>query len=156
MRAADDAAVADHVALMREAMIHVLRTDAFGQPVLPGSAAVIDYLTMMLGHEPVEQIRILFLNAGNRLISDDLMWRGCVDTAPLYPREVMRRALDLGAVSLILVHNHPSGDPRPSLTDIRITEELSRAGATLGVTLLDHLVIARTGHVSFRAKGLLG
>jgi DNA repair protein RadC len=154
-RTTGDAAIAEHVSLMREAMLHTLRVDAFTQPVLSGSAAVIDYLSALLVHEPVEQIRILFLNSGNRLISDETMWRGCVDTAPVYPREVMRRALELGAVSLILVHNHPSGDPKPSLTDIRITEDLRQAGTAIGVALLDHLVIARTGHVSFRAQGLL-
>ncbi len=148
-------AVAGHVALLREAMIHALKADAFTQPILSSSAAVVDYLTAVLAHEPVEQIRILFLNTGNRLIRDEVMWRGCVDTAPVYPREVMRRALDLGAVSLILVHNHPSGDPKPSLTDIRTTDDLRQAGAPLGVALLDHLVIARAGYVSFKAQGLL-
>lgn len=146
---------ADHIVLMREAMLHMLKAEAYAQPLLPSSSAVVDYLTAALAHEPVEQIRILFLNAKNRLIRDEVMWRGCVDTAPIYPREVMRRALDLGAVSLILVHNHPSGDPQPSLADIGMTKDLRRSGEALGVVLLDHLIIARSGHVSFKARGLM-
>jgi DNA repair protein RadC len=146
---------AHHIALMREAMLHMLKTDAYSQPVLSSSSVVVDYLMAALAHEPVEQIRILFLNARNGLIRDEVMWSGCVDTAPIYPRQVMRRALDLGAVSLILVHNHPSGDPQPSLADIGMTKDLRRSGEALGVELLDHLIIARSGHVSFRARGLM-
>jgi DNA repair protein RadC len=98
---------------------------------------------------------VLYLNTRNMLILDDLVGEGSIDEAAIHPREVIRRALDLGAVALILVHNHPSGSPQPSRADIEITNRISEAGRLLGVTVHDHVVIGREGHVSLRAKGLI-
>jgi len=116
---------------------------------------LLDYCTARLAHEKVEQTRVLFLDTRNRLIKDERQNRGTVNHTPLYPREVVRRALELGATAIILVHNHPSGDPEPSRADIDMTKEVQEAAGKLGIVLHDHLVIGRDGHVSFRSQGLL-
>ena len=108
-----------------------------------------------MGHEKVEQTRVLFLDRKNRLIADERQNRGTVDHTPLYPREVVKRALELGATAIILVHNHPSGDPTPSRADIDVTKEVQEAAAKLGIALHDHLIISREGPASFKNLGLL-
>ena len=102
-----------------------------------------------------EEFRILFLDKKNQLLADEVQGVGTVDHAPVYPREVMRRALELGATALILVHNHPSGDPSPSTADIAMTTQIATLGKALNVVVHDHLVVGRQGHVSFRALNLL-
>ena len=102
-----------------------------------------------------EQFHILFLDTKNQIIADEQQQTGTIDHAPVYPREVIKRALELSAAAIILVHNHPSGDPRPSVADIDITRKIAQAGSELGVVVHDHLVIAHGGHVSFRSEGLL-
>ncbi len=114
-----------------------------------------EYLTAAMARDPVEQFRVIFLDGKNRLISDEVQARGTVDQAPIYPREVMKRALELHATALILVHNHPSGDPTPSRLDIEMTAEVDQAAAALGITLHDHLIIGRNTPLSFRREGLL-
>lgn len=131
-----------------------------GQPlmnrqVLSGWQALLDYCHAALAHLPVEVVRVLYLDRKNRLIQDEAQGRGTVDHTPLYPREVVKRALDLGASALIVVHNHPSGDPTPSEADIRVTNQLKDAAAALGIVLHDHIIVGRQGHTSFRATGLL-
>jgi DNA repair protein RadC len=108
-----------------------------------------------MGHEKVEQFRIIFLDKKNQVIADELQQRGTVDHTPVYPREVVKRALELGATAIILVHNHPSGDPTPSSADIRMTQEVREAAERLGIVIHDHLVIGRNGHASFKSLGLL-
>jgi DNA repair protein RadC len=108
-----------------------------------------------MGHGKVEQFHLLFLDRKNRLIADEAQQRGTVDHTPVYPREVVKRALELGASALILVHNHPSGDPTPSSADIAMTREVREAAEKLGISVHDHVVIAKGGHASFRALGLL-
>ena len=108
-----------------------------------------------MAHEKREQFRVLFLNRKNQLIADEVQQVGTVDHAPVYPREIVKRALEHGATALILVHNHPSGDPTPSDSDIAMTEEIIRAARTLDVVVHDHLIIAKSGHASFKAMGLL-
>ncbi|WPZ36789.1 DNA repair protein RadC [Thalassobaculum sp. OXR-137] len=125
------------------------------RPVLSGWKQLLDYCHAAMAHEPVEVVRVLYLDKKNRLIQDELQGRGTIDHTPLYPREVVKRALDLGASALIVVHNHPTGDPTPSQADISTTAQLKEAAATLGIVLHDHLIVARHGHVSFRSKGLL-
>jgi len=124
-------------------------------PVVGSWQALIDYLTIDMAHLTVERVRVLYLNARNMLILDDLVGEGSIDEAAIHPREVIRRALDLGATAVILVHNHPSGSPQPSRADIEITNRIAEAGRLLGVTVHDHVVIGREGHVSLRAKGLI-
>lgn len=124
-------------------------------PVIGSWQALIDYLHIDMAHLTVERVRVLYLNAQNMLILDDHVGDGSVDEAAIHPREVIRRALDIGATALILVHNHPSGSPQPSRADIDITNRIAEAGRLLGIVVHDHIVIGREGHVSLRAKGLI-
>ncbi len=105
--------------------------------------------------QPLETRKLLFLDKKNRLIADELQQRGTVDHTPVYPREVIKRALELGASALILVHNHPSGDTTPSKADIEMTREIQEAAAKLGISVHDHIVISKSGHNSFKSLGLL-
>ena len=123
-------------------------------PVLTNWQQLIDYCHAALAHEKTEQFRILFLDRKNVLIADEVQQRGTIDHTPVYPREVMKRALELDAAALILVHNHPSGDPKPSRDDIEMTREIKAAAEALGIAIHDHLVIGRKGHASFRSLGL--
>ena len=116
---------------------------------------LIDYLHIDMAHLTVERVRVLYLNAQNRLILDHHAGDGSVDEAAIHPREVIRRALDVGATALILVHNHPSGSPQPSRADIQITQRIAEAGRLLGVTVHDHVIVGREGHISLRAQGLV-
>ena len=125
------------------------------QPVLASWQALIDYLTIDMAHLTVERVRVLYLNVQNRLILDHHVGDGSIDEAAIHPREVIRKALDLGASALILVHNHPSGSPQPSRADIQITQRIAEAGRLLGVVVHDHVIVGREGHVSLKAKGLI-
>jgi DNA repair protein RadC len=125
------------------------------QPVLGSWQALIDYLTIDMAHLTVERVRVLYMNHQNMLIDDQHVGDGSVDEAAIHPREVIRRALDLGATALILVHNHPSGSPQPSRADIQITNRIAEAGRLLGIVVHDHVIIGREGHVSLKAKGLI-
>ncbi len=124
-------------------------------PVLGSWQALIDYLTIDMAHLTVERVRVLYLNSQNLLIHDEHVGDGSLDEAAIHPREVIRRALDLGAAALILVHNHPSGSPEPSRADIAITNRIAEAGRLLGISVHDHVIIGREGHVSLKAKGLI-
>jgi DNA repair protein RadC len=131
------------------------RTQLREQPVLGSWQALIDYLTIDMAHLTVERVRVLYLNAKNMLIHDEHVGDGSIDEAAIHPREVIRRALDLGATALILVHNHPSGSPQPSRADIQITNRIAEAGRLLGISVHDHVIIGREGHVSLKAQGLI-
>lgn len=133
----------------------LLGAPLLNRPVLSGWKQLLDYCHAAMAHEPVEVVRVLYLDKKNRLVQDELQGRGTIDHTPLYPREVVKRALELGASALIVVHNHPTGDPTPSQADISTTSQLKEAAATLGIVLHDHLIVARQGHTSFRAKGLI-
>jgi DNA repair protein RadC len=113
------------------------------------------YLRTAMAHEPREQFRVLFLDRKNQLIADEAMNEGTVDHAPVYPREVVRRALELSASALILAHNHPSGDPTPSRADIDMTREVIEAAKVLRLSVHDHVIVGRDGLTSFRAQGLI-
>ncbi len=125
------------------------------RPALSSWAALIDYCTAAMARSPHEEFRVLFLDRKNVLIADEVQSRGTVDHTPVYPREIVKRALELGASALILVHNHPSGDPTPSRADIEMTREVAAAAKALKIAVHDHLVIGRSGHASFKALGLL-
>ncbi|PWC27228.1 RadC family protein [Teichococcus aestuarii] len=137
------------------AALRLLRAELRDQPVLDNWERLLGYLNAALARERVEQFRVLFLDSRNRLLADEAQARGTVNHTPVYPREVMRRALELHATALIVVHNHPSGDPTPSEADRAMTAELQRAAAALGLALHDHLVIGNGRHFSFRQAGLL-
>ncbi|MFL1461522.1 DNA repair protein RadC [Roseococcus sp. DSY-14] len=124
-------------------------------PVLHNWERLQSYLTAALARERTEQFRVLFLDSRNRLLADEVMGAGTVNHAPVYPREVMRRAIELHATALVLVHNHPSGDPTPSRADVEMTREVAEAARLLGLTLHDHLVVGRGGTASLRQLGLM-
>ncbi len=123
--------------------------------VISSWTALLDYVRVALQHESREQFRVLFLDKKNQLIADEVMGHGTVDHAPVYPREVIKRALELAASAIILVHNHPSGDPTPSQADIDMTRQVMEAGRILKVAVHDHLVVGRDGVASFRSLGLI-
>lgn len=137
------------------AAAHLLAVPLHSRPVLSGKPALLDYCRAVMAFETVETARVFYLDRKNRLLADEAQSRGSVDHAPLYPRELVKRALELGASALIVVHNHPSGDPTPSPADITATHQLRDAAAALGLVLHDHLIVARSGHTSLREHGLL-
>lgn len=139
-----------------EAALKRVAKGAIGKrPVLSSWTAVIDYCRMAMAFAEREQFRILFLDKKNALIADEVQQTGTVDHTPVYPREVMRRALELSATALILVHNHPSGDPTPSGADMRMTRELVDIAKPLGISIHDHIIVGRDGHASFKGLGLI-
>jgi len=141
--------------LVREGAIKLSQDKILGKPVIGSWQALIDYCKMAMTHLKKEQFRILYLNRKNILISDELQQEGTVDHTPVYPREVIKRALELGASALILVHNHPSGDPTPSRDDIEMTKEIVEAGKKLDVLVHDHIIVGKGNYSSFKSLGLL-
>lgn len=135
--------------------LRLLKQDAFKGTIISNWDKLLDYCQAAMGRAEIEQFRLLFLNAKNALIADEIQQQGTINHTPLYPREVIKRALDLHATSIIMVHNHPSGDPTPSQDDIAMTNNVKDAGAKLGITLHDHLIIGLGSYVSFKSKGLL-
>lgn len=140
---------------VQAAATRLARSEVMNQPVLNSWDRLVGYLAVAIARERVEQFRILFLDSKNRLIADEAQARGTVNHTPVYPREVVRRALELQATALILVHNHPSGDPTPSRADIEMTAEIKAAAATIGIVVHDHLIIGNGRHLSLRREGLL-
>jgi len=141
--------------LVHELAQRIGREPAAKRTVISSWSALLAYVRVALQHEPREQFRVLFLDHKNQLILDEVMNQGTINHAPVYPREVVRRALELSASSVILVHNHPSGDPTPSQADIDVTRQVVEAARVLGVSVHDHLVVGRDGVVSFKSKGLM-
>ena len=137
------------------AAVRLARTAVADKPVIGSWNHLLDYCRASMARAAVEQFRVLFLDRKNRLIADEVQQTGTVDHTPVYPREIMKRALELGASAVILVHNHPSGDPTPSRADIEMTREIKTAAGALGISIHYHLVIGRKGHASFRSLGLL-
>jgi DNA repair protein RadC len=135
--------------------IRMLRAGVIDKPVISSWNALIDYCTAQMAFGEIEQFRILFLDKKNKLIADEAQQKGTVDHTPVYPREVAKRALELNASALIMVHNHPSGDPSPSRADIDMTQKVKAAVEAVGLVLHDHIVIGRGGHLSFRRDGLV-
>jgi DNA repair protein RadC len=146
-------AVALDLKVIAAAAHRMLRSDLKARQVLSSWAQVIDYCRAAMAFEEREQFRILFLDKKNALIADEVQQTGTVDHTPVYPREVVKRALDLSATAIVLVHNHPSGDPTPSRADIGMTKEIIEAGKRLGITVHDHIIIGKKGHASM--KGLM-
>lgn len=141
--------------MIREGALKLSQEQILGKPVVSSWQALLDYCRASMAFHHKEQFRILFLNRKNVLIADELQQEGTIDHTPVYPREVIKRALELGASALILVHNHPSGDPTPSRDDIEMTKEIDEAGKKLGVTMHDHVIVAKGSYSSFKALGLL-
>ena len=140
--------------IVQEAALRLARQESREGPILSSWDKVLNYLRIVLAEEKVERLHLLFLDRKNRLIADEEQQRGTVDHTPVYPREVVKRALELGASAIILVHNHPSGDPTPSKADIAITRKIAEAAAKLGIEVHDHIIIGRKGHTSLKSLGL--
>ncbi len=145
--------IALDLALMFEATRRMVAEPLKRTTVISSWSALITYLKVTLAHEPREQFRILFLDKKNQLIADEIMGHGTVDHAPAYPREIMRRALELSSSNVILVHNHPSGDPMPSQGDIDMTKQIVAAGKPLKIGVHDHLIVGREGVASLKQIG---
>ena len=137
------------------AALRMLRAEASAKPVLANWQALLDYLRADMAHHGNERVRVLHLNTRNMLIRDELMNEGTIDEAPVYVREVIRRAVDLKSAAIILVHNHPSGDPSPSRADIDLTRAVADAGKKLGIAVHDHIIIGTKGFTSLRGQGLI-
>jgi len=148
-------AVVAQLKIVEAAALRLSRTAMLNRPALSSWAALIDYCTAAMARSPNEEFRILFLDRKNILIADEVQTRGTIDHTPVYPREIVKRALELGASAVILVHNHPSGDPTPSRADIEMTRDVAAAAKALHIAVHDHLVIGRSGHASFKSLGLL-
>jgi DNA repair protein RadC len=147
--------VAAAIKIAQATAIRLLKAQVQGQTLLGSWQALMDYLAADMGHLPVERVRILYLNAKNVLIRDRLLSQGSVDEAAVYVREVIRGAVDSHATAMILVHNHPSGDPQPSRQDIQLTREIVEAARPLRIQVHDHVIVGAHGHYSMREKGLI-
>ena len=143
------------LAALHEVARRVAKEEPSKRPVISSWTALLAYVRVSLQHEPREQFRVLYLDKKNQLILDEIQNRGTVDHAPVYPREVVRRALELSASSMIIVHNHPSGDPTPSRADIEMTKQVVLAAKSLSVEVHDHLIVGRDGVASFKQLGLM-
>lgn len=148
-------AVITELRIIAAAAERLAQRNALRREVISSWDAVVAYCRTAMAHRSVEQFRILFLDRKNTLIADEEQGRGTVDHVPVYPREVVKRALELDASALILVHNHPSGDPTPSQADITMTRQIVDAAGVFGITIHDHLIVGRSREISFRATGLL-
>lgn len=148
-------AVVTELKIVEAAAHRLARSRVLRKQVVSSWDALLEYCQTTMAHRDTEQFRILFLDRKNVIIADEAQARGTVDHVPVYPREVVKRALELNASALILVHNHPSGDPTPSQADIDMTQQIQMAAETLGLTLHDHLVIGKSRELSFRSEGLL-
>ncbi len=137
------------------AALRLARAELVNRPLLSNWDGLMEYLNAVLARERVEQFRVLFLDTRNRLLADEAQARGTVNHTPVYPREVVKRALELQATALILVHNHPSGDPTPSRDDIEMTREVGQAARALNIVLHDHVIVGNGRWLSFRQQGLL-
>jgi DNA repair protein radc len=148
------AAVAE-IKLVRAAALRLVRGEVLERPVLASWSQVLDYCRASMGFEAKEQFRILFLDKRNQIIADEVQQKGTVDHTPVYVREVVKRALELSATAVVLVHNHPSGDPTPSRADIEMTKQIVGAAKNLGIVVHDHIIVGKQGHASFRGLGLI-
>jgi DNA repair protein RadC len=143
------------VKVVQACALRMAQQEVLKREVIGSWKKLLDYLRMAMAEEKTEQFRLLFLDNKNALIADEEQQRGTVNHTPVYPREVVKRALDLGASAIILVHNHPSGDPTPSQDDIAMTKEVAAAADKLGISVHDHIIIGRKGHASLRSLGHL-
>ncbi len=133
----------------------LIKSEISDQPVIQSWSALMDYCSLAMGKSKIEEFRVLFLNHRHALIADEVMQRGTINHTPVYPREIVKRALELSASAIILLHNHPSGDATPSKADIDITKKIIEAASTVGVAVHDHVIITENGHYSFKSFGII-
>jgi DNA repair protein RadC len=150
-----DDAVLKALAVMRLTAQRMVKSEVIDRPVIQSWSALMNYCKLASGHKKVEEFRVLFLNHRHVLITDEVMQRGTINHTPIYPREIVKRALELSAAGIILVHNHPSGDCTPSKADIDITIKVIEAAASVNVAVHDHVIVTEQGHYSFKSFGLL-
>jgi len=143
------------VKIAQASALRLLKAGVTGQPILSSWQALLDYLHADMAHLPRERVRLLHLNGRNMLLRDEVLAEGTINQASVHVREVIKRVLDIGAASIILVHNHPSGEPKPSRDDIALTRSIVEAARSIDVSVHDHVIIGRDGHASFKALGLL-
>jgi len=143
------------IKLVRAAALRLMRGEVLERPVLASWRQVLDYCRASMGFEAKEQFRILFLDKRNQIIADEVQQKGTVDHTPVYVREVVKRALELSATVIVLVYNHPSGDPTPSRADIEMTKQIVSSAKSLGIVVHDHIIVGKQGHASFRGLGLI-
>jgi DNA repair protein RadC len=157
LRAMDEVGDATVAALktIRVASQRMLKSEIGDQPVIQSWSALMDYCKLAMGRSKIEEFRVLFLNHRHALIADEVMQRGTINHTPVYPREIVKRALELAASAVILLHNHPSGDATPSKADIDITKKIIEAAATVGVSVHDHVIVTETGNYSFKSFGII-
>lgn len=148
-------AVLHAIQLLQSLMGKALQQEMMDRPVLTSWQGVLDYCHLTMSYDQREAVRLLFLDRKNKIIADEVQQTGTIDHVPLYPREVVKRALDLGASALIIVHNHPSGDPTPSSGDVEVTLKVQEAAQPLGIQVHDHLIIGKGQHCSLRSMGLM-
>jgi DNA repair protein RadC len=148
-------ALALDLKLLHEAALRTAREVVGKRPVISSWSALLAYVKTALAHEAREQFRVLFLDKKNQLIADEVQQRGTVDHTPVYPREVVKRALELAATAVILVHNHPSGDPTPSRADVQMTQAIVEVARPLGIAVHDHIIVGKDGHASLKALKLI-
>lgn len=149
-----DAAVSA-ILMVQAATQRLLQEQVMDKPIIQGWTALLDYAKASMAHNKIEEFRIIFLNRRNEVIRDEVQQQGTIDHTPVYVREVVKRALELGAASLILMHNHPSGDHTPSRADIDITQQVADAARAVGIKIHDHIIVSERGHYSFRANALI-
>ena len=133
----------------------LLKQEIMGSPVLNSWSRLMDYCQATMAHEKNEQFRVLFLNKKNELMADEVQQKGTVDHTPAYPREILKRAIEIGATAIILVHNHPSGDPEPSKADIILTKKIIEGAGALSIVVHDHIIVSRNGTASMKTMGLI-
>ncbi len=150
-----DAEIAQELKIIEASAHRLARARILEQPIISSWDALVDYCHTVLAHGDIEQFHVLYLDRKNRLIADEALARGTVDHVPVYPREVIKRALEVNASALILVHNHPSGDPTPSDADITMTNQIRDAAETMDIKLHDHLIVGKSTELSFRSAGYL-
>jgi DNA repair protein RadC len=157
LRGVDDVgdAVVAAIKTIRVSTQRLIKSEISDQPIIQSWSALMDYCKLAMGNKKIEEFRVLFLNHRHALIADEVMQRGTVNHTPVYPREIVKRALELAASSIILLHNHPSGDPTPSKADIDITKQIIDACKTINISVHDHVIITATGHYSFKSFGLM-
>lgn len=149
------AAVAQDLAIIQAILERAAKAPLRQRTVISSWSQLVNYCRLSMAHAPREQFRVLFLDVKNQLLADEILNEGTIDHAPVYPREIARRALELSAAAIILAHNHPSGDPKPSAADVAVTREVIAAANAVGVKVHDHLVIGRAGVESFKGLGLI-
>lgn len=150
----NDAAIAQFK-IVQDIAERLLKQDIEEKPILQSWKALLDYCRISMGHLKKEQFRLIFLNKKHMVIADELQESGTVDQTPVYPREIVKRAIQLDASAIIMVHNHPSGDIKPSMADIQITNQVMLAAKSVGIVLHDHIIISSKSHYSFRAHGAI-